>query len=127
VAAIAHCDTHTVLWLYAGEIERLSKKAADAIETFNLMISPMVRLEMQFLNEIGRINEKPQRILRALMADFGIRVCNDPFESVIEAAEAIHWTRDPFDRIIVAQATLERAPLITKDDVLRKYYKPCIW
>jgi PIN domain nuclease of toxin-antitoxin system len=127
MAAIAHCDTHIVLWPYAGEIERFGKKAANAIETFNLMISPMVRLEMQFLNEIGRINEKPQKILRVLMADFGIRVCNDPFESVIEAAEAIHWTRDPFDRIIVAQAALERAPLITKDDVLRKHYKPCIW
>ena len=127
MAAIAHCDTHTVLWLYAGEIERFGKKAAKAIETFDLRISPMVRLEMQFLNEIGRINEKPQSILRVLMADFGIRVCNHPFESVVEAAEAIHWTRDPFDRIIVAQATLEHAALITKDDVMRKYYKPCIW
>jgi PIN domain nuclease of toxin-antitoxin system len=58
---------------------------------------------------------------------FGIRVCNNPFESVIEAAEAIRWTHDPFDRIIVAQATLEHAPLITKDIELRKYYKPCIW
>jgi PIN domain nuclease of toxin-antitoxin system len=127
MAAIAHCDTHIVLWLYAGEIIRLSKKAADAVETFNLMISPMVRMEMQFLNEIGRIKEKPQRILRVLMSDFGIRVCNDPFEPVVEAAEAVRWTRDPFDRIIVAQATLERAPLITKDDELRKHYKPCIW
>lgn len=127
MAAIAHCDTHTVLWLYAGEIDRLGKKAAEAIESFNLMISPMVRLEMQFLHEIDRINEKPEKILRSVATDFGVRVCSDPFESVIEAAEAIRWTRDPFDRIIVAQAALERAPLITKDDSMRKHYKHCIW
>lgn len=125
--AIAHCDTHTILWLYAGEIDRLSKKAAEALEAYNLMISPIVRLEMQFLNEIGRIDEKPDRILRSLGADFGVRVCNDPFESVIEAAEAVHWTRDPFDRIIVAQASLEHAPLITKDDSMRKHYKLSLW
>lgn len=127
MAPIAHCDTHTVLWLYAGEIDRLGKKATEAIDGCHLMISPMVRLEMQFLNEIGRINEKPDRIVDVLATDFGIRVCDDPFESVIEAAEAIKWTRDPFDRIIVAQATLTRAPLVTKDEQMRKHYKLCVW
>jgi PIN domain nuclease of toxin-antitoxin system len=100
---------------------------AEALEAYKLMISPIVRLEMQFLNEVGRIDEKPDRILRSLGADFGIGVCNDPFESVIEAAEAIHWTRDPFDRIIVAQASLERVPLITKDVSMRKHYKLSVW
>jgi len=127
MASIAHCDTHTVLWLYAGEIDRLGKKAAEAIDAYNLMISPMVRLEMQFLNEIGRIKEKPERIVKALATDFGIRVCDDPFELVIEAAESIYWTRDPFDRMIVAQATLARTHLITKDEQMRKHYKLCVW
>jgi PIN domain nuclease of toxin-antitoxin system len=127
MAAITHCDTHTVLWLYAGEIDRFSNKAKDALENFDIMISPMVRLEMQFLFEIHRINEKPERIFKSLVADFGVRICNDPFESVIEAAEAIHWTRDPFDRLIVAQATLAHSPLISKDDAIRSHYKYSIW
>jgi PIN domain nuclease of toxin-antitoxin system len=127
MATIAHCDTHTVLWLYAGETERLGKKATEAIESFHLRISPMVRLEIQFLHEIDRINEKPEKILKSLATDFGILVCDDPFESIIAAAEAIQWTRDPFDRIIVAQASIKHSLLITKDKTLRKHYKHCIW
>jgi PIN domain nuclease of toxin-antitoxin system len=127
MAAVMHCDTHTVLWLYAGEIDRLSAKAAEAIDTNILMISPMVRLEMQFLHEIGRINDEPDKIVKILMTDFGVQICDDPFESVIEVAETIHWTRDPFDRIIVAQAARTRSHLITKDAILQKHYKLCVW
>jgi len=127
MATIAHCDTHTVLWLYAGEIDRLGTRAMEAIETFELMVSPIVRLEMQFLLEINRINEKPERIFKSLAKDFGIRVCGDPFETVVESAEKINWTRDPFDRIIVAQAVVAQALLITKDNEMRKNYKHCVW
>ena len=127
MATIAHCDTHTALWLYAGEIERIGSNAVEAIETFELMVSPIVRLEMQFLLEIYRIREKPERIFKSLAKDFGIKVCSDSFESVVESAERIHWTRDPFDRIIVAQAQLNNTPLITKDAVIRKHYKYCVW
>jgi PIN domain nuclease of toxin-antitoxin system len=127
MATIAHCDTHTVLWLYAGETDRFGTNAIEAIESFDLMVSPIVRLEMQFLLEIDRINEKPERIFKSLAKDFGVRVCGEPFETVVEAAEQIGWTRDPFDRIIVAQAIVAQAMLITKDNVIRKHYKQCIW
>ena len=127
MAALMHCDTHTVLWLYAGEIDRFSTRVTETMETNNLMISPMGRLELLFLYEIGRISEKPEKIVKVLAGDFGIRICDDPFESVIEAAETIHWARDPFDRIIVAQATRTRSHLITKDQVIHKHYKLCIW
>ena len=124
---VAHCDTHTVLWLYAGELEWLSKKAIQALESHELRMSPMVRLEMQFLYEIERITEKPEKIFKTLKMDFAVRVCNDPFEAVIEIAETIHWTRDPFDRILTAQASLKHAPMITKDETIRKHYRNCIW
>ncbi|MBN1758170.1 MAG: PIN domain-containing protein [Chitinispirillaceae bacterium] len=127
MAALIHCDTHTAIWLFAGEIDRFSEKAVQAIDAGTLMVSPMVRLEMQFLLEIGRINEKPEKIMKTLAADFGIRVCDDPFEAIIQTAETIHWTRDPFDRIIVAHAIRTHAPLITKDAVIRKHYKLCVW
>ena len=37
------------------------------------------------------------------------------------------WTRDPFDRIIVAQAALRRTSLITKDAVIRADYNRALW
>jgi PIN domain nuclease of toxin-antitoxin system len=127
MATIAHCDTHVVLWLYAGDIERFSIHALSAIEKHDLMISPIVRLELEFLHEIHRVKEKPERILKTMSLELGLKVCHDPFESVVLAAEPLHWTRDPFDRLIVAQALLHHLPLISKDDLIRKHYTNCIW
>ena len=127
MASIAHCDTHVVLWLYSGEADRFEKKAVEALDRFDLMISPMVLLELQFLREIERIREKPVRIIKTLKSDFGVAVCGDSFGLVVETAVSIHWTCDPFDRLIVAQAMLHAVPLITKDIEIRKHYRNCIW
>ena len=41
--------------------------------------------------------------------------------------DAESWTRDPFDRMIVAQAALREAPLLTKDRVLHEHYDRAVW
>ncbi|MBN1131320.1 MAG: PIN domain-containing protein [Chitinispirillaceae bacterium] len=127
MASVAHCDTHVALWLYSGESDHFEKKAVEAIDRFDLKISPIVRLEMQFLFEIERITEKPDKIIGTLMSDFGVSFCEDSFGSVVDAAVSINWTRDPFDRLIVAHAAYHSASLITKDVQMRKHYKNCIW
>jgi len=45
------------------------------------------------------------------------------------AKEAIErdWTRDPFDRLIAAQAALARARLLTRDDLLRRHFPSAFW
>jgi PIN domain nuclease of toxin-antitoxin system len=37
------------------------------------------------------------------------------------------WTRDPFDRIIVAQARLRGAPLLTKDRTIQTHHAEAFW
>ena len=37
------------------------------------------------------------------------------------------WTRDPFDRLITAQAALDDSPLLTKDDTIHTYYPEAVW
>jgi PIN domain nuclease of toxin-antitoxin system len=37
------------------------------------------------------------------------------------------WTRDPFDRIIVAHADVVSAPLLTKDQAIRRNYRRAFW
>jgi len=46
---------------------------------------------------------------------------------VAGAAVRQSWARDPFDRIIVAQAALRRAPLITRDADIRADYDRALW
>jgi PIN domain nuclease of toxin-antitoxin system len=37
------------------------------------------------------------------------------------------WTCDPFDRLIVANAKAAGAPLVTKDEGIRRHYRRAIW
>ncbi|MEO5510610.1 MAG: PIN domain-containing protein [Longimicrobiales bacterium] len=128
MASIVYLDTHVAAWLYAAGATHLSAPARDAIEeAAELRISPMVRLELQYLFEIGRTTEEALPVVDALQSLIGLVFCESPFAAVIHEAAKQDWTRDPFDRIIVAQASLNNATLVTKDASIHSHYKQALW
>lgn len=120
-------DTHVACWLYEGKIEKISKTAYQILERNILSISPISILELDYLFEIKRINKKGKQIFQQLQSLINIHTQNDYLEDLIERASEIHWTRDVFDRLISAHASLHKAHLITKDQKIREYYKNAIW
>lgn len=57
-----------------------------------------------------------------------VEVCTLPFTAVTEAALEESWTREPFDRLIVAQAKANGyAALITADRLIRANYSQALW
>lgn len=124
---LIHLDTHVVCWLYAGRVDLLSPAARKAIERGTLAVSPMVGLELQYLREIGRIRHGPGRILAALRGDLGLSISDLPFAAVAARARTLAWTRDPFDRLIAAEAAVARARLVTRDDLLRRRFRSALW
>jgi PIN domain nuclease of toxin-antitoxin system len=127
VAALTYLDTHVAAWLYAGRIDLFSRRAANAIEEAELLISPMVALELQYLRETGRIAVGANTIVRALQAQIGLRVCDLVFPTVVGSALEQSWTRDPFDRIIVGHAAAAGRSLISKDRSIRRHYRRTVW
>ena len=124
----AYLDTHVVVYLHAGLTESLSVKAKRQIESSDLLISPIVNLELDYLRRRNRIAASPRTILQDLGKSIGLAVCRLPFATVCEAATNIDWTNDPFDKLIVAQAAANRqAPLISADRVIRANYANCVW
>lgn len=124
---VVHLDTHIVCWLYEGRVDLLSTAAAQAIERGRLMVSPLVDLELQLLHEIGRILKGPETILSALAVDIGLEMATTAFPAVATAARTLSWTRDPFDRLIAAQAIVADAKLVTKDRLTRKHCARAVW
>lgn len=122
-----YLDTHVVVWLYAGRLNSFSDKAKIAIQEKTLLVSPIVRLEVQYLYEIKRIKVPAEKILNNLEKDVDLFEYSDNLSKIIKKAENLNWTRDPFDRIIVAQAQLSGKKLITKDLKIRKNFKQTIW
>jgi PIN domain nuclease of toxin-antitoxin system len=54
-----YLDTHVVVWLYAGDAAVFSPGAKQAINSSPLSVSPVVRLELTYLYEIGRLRTPP--------------------------------------------------------------------
>jgi PIN domain nuclease of toxin-antitoxin system len=127
MAAVIYLDTHVVAWLYAGHIENIPAAARQAIEAHDLLVSPMVVLELQYLYEIRRTKEAAEVVIGNLRREIGLEVCDLAFAQVMEVALDEDWTRDPFDRLIVSQAKLREAELVTKDGTIQEHYSRVIW
>lgn len=124
---LIHLDTHIVCWLYEARIDLLSDPARAAIERGRLFVSPVVDLELQYLHEVGRISKGPEAVLSALSTEIGLAPDQQPLDKIVARARDLHWTRDPFDRLIVAAALLACGRLVTKDALIRKHCKAAIW
>jgi PIN domain nuclease of toxin-antitoxin system len=127
MAALIHLDTHVVAWLYAGARRYFPAAVWDTLQDHDLAVSPMVRLELQYLHEIGRLSTPGSDVMDDLRRRLALAVVDQPFPDIIQVAMTLSWTRDPFDRLIVAQAELDGAALLTKDQLIRSHYPRAVW
>lgn len=126
MAAVVHLDTHVVAWLYLGERARL-EPVRHHLDGAQAIVSPMVVLELEYLREVGRLRASSAEILGHLSERHGVRVSDHPFVEVVQAAMGLTWTRDPFDRLIAAQALAEARPLLTADRTLLANCRVAVW
>ena len=125
---MTYLDTHVVLWLYLQKGRGLSERARWLIEyDLEILISPMVLLEVDYLYEIGRTTLGSEPVFQYLHQQIGLKACKKPFIDVVQTASKLSWTRDPFDRLITAQAQLEQNSLITKDSMILEHYEHAVW
>jgi len=124
---VIYLDTHVVAWLHAGLVDRFDHRLRNLMNREDLYVSPMAILELQYLYETGRVATPTEDVMSDLAERIGLQVCDAPFGEVVAQAVSETWTRDPFDRIIVAQAALRRQPLVSKDQTIRQHYPHAVW
>ena len=123
-----YLDTQVLVWLAAGEIDKITPAAAALIQKSDLLISPMVLLELEYLYEIKRLLKPPLALLNEVDTQIGLKVAEASFSAVLHTALFETWTHDPFDRVIVAHARTDgHAPLATPDSKIRENYPKAIW
>jgi PIN domain nuclease of toxin-antitoxin system len=119
-------DTHLLLWA-AGEPRRLSKQARTLIDNpdNDLLFSAASLWEVAIKRELGRKDFKVDaRLLRRGLLDNGYSELPIISQHVVatESLPPIH--KDPFDRVLVAQATVEGITLLTTDSLVAQYPGP---
>ena len=119
-------DTHLLLWA-AGEPKRLSKTARALINNpeNELLFSAASLWEVAIKSRLGRRDFKADvRVLRRGLLDNGyseLPIASDHVVA-IESLPPVH--KDPFDRMLVAQAIVEGITLLTSDSLVGEYSGP---
>jgi PIN domain nuclease of toxin-antitoxin system len=125
---IAYLDTQALVWLSQGSLDDISPKVTRLIQQADLLYSPMAFFELELLYEIRRIKQSARDIQRKVEYELGVRLCDLPFPLIAAAALDEKWTRDPFDRLIVANAKANGfAWLISADESIRQHYPRAVW
>ena len=119
-------DTHIAVWLCSEKRRSFPAKARAAIEDGWLAISPIVELELQFLQEIGRIKLGSAGILNTL-SGLPLHLDQTAFAAVSKAAATQIWTRDPFDRLLAAQSIVEDVTVVTPDPAIAALGAAVVW
>ena len=123
---IALLDTHALVWALEAS-PRLSATARDVIEdTRNtILVSVACAWEIELHKALGRL-EAPDD-LEAVIEAAGFRRRLVTFADVRRLAGLPAHHGDPFDRMLVAQAIEDGAPLVTSNPVVARYPVQVIW
>lgn len=122
-------DTHTLIWHYEG-CNKLTAtaKAMIADASSQIFISIATLWEMSIKRSLGKLTttKSPIELLKIYKAG-GAELLPVSPEHVM-TLESLPWHhRDPFDRMLIVQAKIEKLTLITGDETFRQYEAPQIW
>jgi len=120
-------DTHLVLWWMNGEASRIGKRALAALGSDGIdpIVSAVTVWEVAIKRGLGKL-EAPGDLLPQLERAGVELLPISPRHADLVASLPPHH-RDPFDRLLVAQATLEGLALVSEDEALRRYEIEVVW
>lgn len=123
-------DTHALVW-WAQDSPRLSKRARTllAAGSSEVLWSVASSWELAIKHSLGRME------LATTLSDFldvelprqGIEILPIDHRHIVRVAELPLHHRDPFDRMLVAQAQIEGVALVSADQHVRRYDLKVIW
>lgn len=120
-------DTHLVLWWMNGEASRISRKALAALgsEGIDPIVSAVTVWEVAIKRGLGKL-EGPDDLLPQL-EHAGVELLPVTARHADLVGSLPFHHRDPFDRLLVAQATVEGLALVSDDEALRRYDVEIVW
>lgn len=119
-------DTHAALW-WLSDDRRFGEAAADLITdgSNQVLLSSVVVWEVAIKRSLGKLDAPSD--FAATLLDAGAQGLPIGIGHA-EAVGELPWHhRDPFDRLLIAQATMEGGVVVSSDDALRPYGVPLVW
>jgi PIN domain nuclease of toxin-antitoxin system len=123
-------DTHAFIW-WDSDLSKLSPRALAVCQdsSNSLMLSIASVWEMQIKLQLGKLKLKLPLadIIASQQQTNGIQLLPIALSHVLELENLAHHHKDPFDRLLIAQAIIEGATVISNDPEFPKYQADLIW
>ena len=123
-------DTHALYWYIDGN-SQISKRAQTLIQDASntILISPASYWEIAIKISLGKwqLNRRYDEFVDVALNRYGFQVLPILHSHTARLIELPYFHRDPFDRLLVAQATVEGIPIITGDAAFDAYAIDRIW
>lgn len=123
-------DTHSFLWFAEGD-PRLSAVARALIEdeANDLLVSVASLWEIAIKTSLGKLHlQQPfATLIPTLLQDLEIEPLGIAIDHLAAVGGLPFHHRDPFDRLLIAQAQVERIPLVSSDVILDAYGVDRLW
>jgi PIN domain nuclease of toxin-antitoxin system len=118
-------DTHVVLW-WLEDPSLVSEAARDAISdpVNDVLVSAVSSWEIAIKAGVGKLDAPPN--FEEAVAQCGLKMISITCQHALQTQSLPLLHRDPFDRLLVAQAIVEGATLVTRDAMIRQYGVPAI-
>lgn len=124
-------DTHVFLWWASDRGRRLSPDARAVIEDpeTDIFVSAATGMEVATKVARGRLElpGPPETYVPSRLARHGFRALPIEMEHALRVGLLPDTHRDPWDRILIAQAQTESMPIVTADPVIGQYDVDVIW
>ena len=119
-------DTHVLLWWLDNPTTLLSEQALIAIRDPDnqIIVSVVSAWEIAIKKALGKL-ESPDN-LKEVIVDSGFGLMPIDYEHAWQVKDLPSHHRDPFDRLLVTQAKIERLTLVTRDLRLKAYNVPIL-
>ena len=116
-------DSHVLLWLAEGDSGLAPDTTAAILDDANEALVSVASIWELELKRAKGLLEVPQD-LGARLDPAGFELLEISLAHVVRAAELPLHHRDPFDRMLIAQAQTEGATLVTSDSAVERYDVP---
>ncbi len=119
-------DTHAALWFLTDD-DRMGENAKQHLsdDSNQVLLSAAVVWEIAIKRALGKLVAPKEYLSLLLGADVQPLPISVDHAEAVEELPAHHG--DPFDRMLVAQALLEGAAIVSRDEVLRRYGATLVW
>ena len=120
-------DTHALLWALADP-DKLPRRVAEAVASprNSVYVSAASTWELAIKAGLGRI-ALPFADLESMTRETGFAELAVTIAHTVRVRDLPHHHRDPFDRLLVAQAIEEALTIVTRDPLVRAYPIRTFW